>query len=371
VACHRLNDAHGGRYGSKCETCHAPEAWKRVAFDHDRTTFPLRGGHRTVRCDACHRDRIYETKLGTTCLGCHRKDDAHRGRFGAKCESCHRPEGWKQLAFDHDTTAFPLRGRHAAARCDTCHTNRLYETRLGTTCAGCHRKDDEHRGRFGAKCESCHVVEGWKRVGFDHDRTTFPLRGGHGKVPCERCHRGVLYQTKVGTACRGCHAVDDVHRGQQGAQCERCHNPGGWRAKVFFDHDLTRFPLSGLHAVVTCEQCHPTARYKDAPLDCVACHRAQDRHERRLGPRCALCHNPNGWAVWRFDHDTQTKFALDGAHRGLACHACHRSPVAKDIRISRECATCHTADDVHRGEFGPACGRCHVTRSFRELRLTR
>ena len=371
VACHRINDVHGGRYGNKCETCHGAEAWTRVAFDHDKTTFPLRGGHQKIRCATCHTNRLYETKLGTVCSSCHRKDDVHRGRYGPKCETCHVVEEWKRIPFDHDKTTFPLRGGHQKVRCATCHTNRVFQTKLGTTCYGCHRNDDEHRGRYGPKCESCHVVEEWKRITFDHDKTTYPLRGAHRKVRCETCHRGPLYQAKLGTTCHGCHAADDVHHGQQGQQCERCHNENGWRAQVFFDHDLTRFPLIGLHAVAPCEQCHLGATYKNAPLDCVACHRKDDKHEQRLGTRCALCHNPNSWGLWRFDHNTQTHFVLDGGHRGLRCESCHTQPVETDVRVSTRCVACHETDDVHRGGFGPFCERCHVTDAFNKLTIKR
>ncbi len=39
-----------------CADCHNPAKWKPSLFDHDkRTTFPLQGAHRNVRCDACHK----------------------------------------------------------------------------------------------------------------------------------------------------------------------------------------------------------------------------------------------------------------------------------------------------------------------------
>jgi hypothetical protein len=365
IGCHKAHDRHRGRLGEACADCHGQQTWRNARFNHDATKFPLKGKHREVPCASCHPGERYKN-TPTECFSCHRLNDVHGGRYGNKCGTCHVPDAWKRIVFDHDKTTFPLQGKHQKVRCETCHTNRLYETKLGTACYGCHKNDDEHKGRYGQKCETCHVPEAWKRAVFDHDKTKFPLRGKHQKVRCDTCHRGSLYQAKLGTTCHGCHAPDDVHRGQLGTRCERCHNENGWRAKVFFDHDLTRFPLIGLHAVVPCEQCHPTAAYKNTPLDCFSCHRRHDKHERRLGTRCALCHNPNGWALWRFDHDTQTKFVLDGAHRGLACQACHQKPVETDVRVSTRCVACHQADDVHRGGFGPRCEQCHTTRSFRE-----
>jgi hypothetical protein len=104
--------------------------------------------------------------------------------------------------------------------------------------------------------------------------------------------------------------------------------------------------------------------FKGTPLNCESCHRDL-HHEGRLGPSCALCHNPNSWARWRFDHDTQTRYRLTGAHRNLNCQACH---VAKNVAkptLPMDCVACHRKDDVHHGSFGPTCERCHTTTSFK------
>jgi hypothetical protein len=107
-------------------------------------------------------------------------------------------------------------------------------------------------------------------------------------------------------------------------------------------------------------------RFKDASLACGACHRDQ-HHEGRLGANCALCHNPNGWKRWRFDHDMQTRYPLTGAHRGLNCHACHVAKKVTKITLATDCYACHQQDDVHRGALGPTCERCHVTTSFKQV----
>ncbi len=101
----------------------------------------------------------------------------------------------------------------------------------------------------------------------------------------------------------------------------------------------------------------------------MKCHESDDEHKRRLGPQCGSCHNPNGWSLWRFDHDSQTHFKLDGAHQGLECHACHREPMEKKTRQSMACSSCHMKDDVHRGGFGQYCQRCHITKSFEEIHI--
>ena len=53
--------------------------------------------------------------------------------------------------------------------------------------------------------------------------------------------------------------------------CERCHGDAGWDRDLFFEHDLTAFPLLGLHAVVACEQCHASPAFRDADSRCIAC----------------------------------------------------------------------------------------------------
>jgi hypothetical protein len=379
VACHRAEDrkkGHQGRFGDECGSCHDDAGWKQTRFEHDRDTrYPLKGRHRLASCHACHRAGSPHEKPSTSCAACHRADDmkkGHRGRFGDKCQSCHVESGWKSTRFDHARDArYALRGRHAQAKCAACHTGELYRQKLATTCASCHRKDDMakgHKGKFGAKCDSCHVETGWKATRFDHARDTrYPLRGRHAQAKCESCHAGGLYGARLDTRCAACHGKDDAHNGQLGARCESCHGEAGWRqARV--DHGLTRFPLLGAHARAKCKDCHASARFKDAPTDCYACHRDDDRHELRLGTDCAQCHQPRSWKAWRFDHDRSTSFPLDGEHRGLDCHACHKSPLQGRARLSAACVSCHEDVDVHQGAYGRQCERCHVSASFKTIR---
>ncbi len=369
-SCHKKDDPHEGRLGTDCAKCHTVRAWRKVGFDHEKTDFPLKGKHRKVSCKSCHPNQRYK-HVPTDCVACHKLEDAHGGRYGAKCHTCHTARDWKHVTFDHDRdTKYKLKDRHAKVACDSCHKGRLYEDKLGKACFDCHRNDDYHKGRYGKKCRTCHAPTRWSKARFDHDRRTdYPLRGRHAKVQCRSCHRGDLYKDKLKSECVSCHRRDDVHHGQEGKVCRRCHTEQGWGHKVVFDHDLTRFPLIGLHATAPCEECHLSSAFKGAPLDCHACHQADDTHKGRLGPDCGRCHNPNGWNRWRFDHDTQTDYKLDGKHRGLDCSACHKTPVKGRIRLSRECVSCHQRDDVHAGRFGPACGRCHVTDSFKKVAL--
>jgi hypothetical protein len=160
-----------------------------------------------------------------------------------------------------------------------------------------------------------------------------------------------------------------VHKGQQGKRCDSCHNEENWSKKVSFDHDITAFPLLGMHTLASCADCHISKSYKDTKKGCNDCHGNDDKHEGRLGTECALCHNPNAWKVWRFDHDKQTDFKLDGAHKKSHCYACHKRPVKGKIDLSTTCYQCHESDDVHLGSFGQRCERCHTTEAFDKVRF--
>jgi hypothetical protein len=91
-------------------------------------------------------------------------------------------------------------------------------------------------------------------------------------------------------------------------------------------------------------------------------------HHGALGTQCATCHSPNGWRVWDFDHNQQTKFALTGRHAQLDCSVCHRRP-AGAVRLPTDCASCHRDNDVHLGQFGVQCQRCHSTITFKGARI--
>ena len=371
IACHRDDDAHHGQLGEDCGRCHEESAWAKAKFDHDKTDFPLTGEHRDVACALCHPSEHYEN-TAQDCNGCHRLNDAHLGRFGTRCADCHTAQAWKPARFDHARDAkLALKGGHAGLACGACHTEGL-AAKLSTDCASCHRADDVHRGRRGDDCERCHSEKSWKTENFDHDRMTdFALRGAHQEVRCEGCHTGTLGHEKLATTCEGCHRDDDVHRGQQGTACNSCHNERGWTDKVFFEHDVSRFPLLGMHATVACEQCHATRRFQDVGVDCKGCHVDDDVHLGRLGDDCERCHNPNAWKLWRFDHDQQTGFPLHGAHETLDCHSCHRAPLHAGVALFTTCGGCHAQDDPHGGAFGHTCERCHGETSWRDVEVTR
>jgi len=319
-SCHK--DPHRGRFGPTCASCHAGGTWVprlRAGFDHDRTRYPLRGRHRAVACEGCHRaGRSYRLPHGS-CTDCHA--DAHQGQLAARadhgrCESCHDVNGFVPARFgpeEHAQTAYPLIGAHLAVPCDACHTRRTHRGsksmrfRLPSTrCADCH--DDRHRGELDryAKvegCEGCHVVASWRQTRFDHSRARFALDGAHARVACARCHPTVDEGTPrerprlsgVPSACQGCHR--DPHAGQLTraglrSPCERCHTASDWKA-TRFDHSRdSAYALDGAHRRVPCAGCHKTeirasavvVRYRPLGTRCKDCHGAGQTGAKRGTP---------------------------------------------------------------------------------------
>jgi hypothetical protein len=349
----------------------------------------LRGKHSQAKCDSCHspdKGPLYQQKLSDKCIACHKKDDqekGHKGVLGEKCASCHNERGWKNSNFNHDDTLFPLKDKHKEAKCDTCHqggisgANLKGKLKLERECIACHRKDDQdkgHRGRYGNKCESCHSEKNWKASKFDHDRDTkYKLKDKHRQPKCDACHlpeKGALYQqTKLDNQCVSCHQKDDKHKNQLGNKCESCHNEKRWQDAPY-DHNKSRFALTGSHAKTECKKCHVTPAFHDAPSTCNACHQKDDKHKRRYGIRCETCHYTGTWKSWDFDHAT-TRFALEGGHAKVACDDCHKEPAigkGNKIELSRACVSCHLKDDVHDGGFSGQCERCHVVGSWKKVR---
>ena len=377
-SCHKKVDVHDGKNGKKCGDCHSSSTWKQSDFDHDKKTdFPLKGAHKETNCTSCHINQKYKD-TPKKCVSCHKIHDIHKGGYGDKCDTCHTSEKWDKVEFDHNKkTDFPLHGQHRKATCNSCHTpeklkkNKHKKLKLPTDCYSCHKHDDSHKGKNGRECKDCHNSKSWKKHKFDHGKTDFPLRGKHKDLSCSYCHKGKVEKDKMKTDCIACHKKDDVHQGKQGKVCNDCHNENGWHSKVFFDHDLSSFPLIGMHAAVQCEECHLTSVYNSTESECNACHAPDDVHKTRLGTDCETCHNPNSWQNWLFDHDKQTRFEIDGAHEKAGCYDCHRRKSKGKVKASKDCISCHRSQDVHNRQFGNRCGECHSTKSFKDVNIKR
>ncbi len=118
-----------------CTACHNSENWHEIAFDHQLTEWPLTGAHNEVDCRSCHfettenPDSIIQsfTDLGSDCIQCH--SNIHGDQFEidnvTDCARCHVTESWQASIFDHNTTNFPLDGKHIEVDCKECHNTTI------------------------------------------------------------------------------------------------------------------------------------------------------------------------------------------------------------------------------------------------------
>ena len=394
-ACHL--DPHRGEFKKACETCHTTSSWKSMlagfSFDHSKTKYPLVGKHTQVACTACHVNGAFKREIAfAQCKDCH-KPDPHKGQFDARakegeCSECHTLEGWKASLFgvkEHDTSAYPLRGKHATVECSKCHIpagrDTIYKVQFGA-CTDCHK--DAHDNQFAAapynnKCELCHTVVDFPRVTFTiakHRNTRFALAGAHVAVPCSDCHKvggggrtdKILPFKFEDRTCTACH--QDPHKGEfaermarkraNGAPfgCEACHTVKSWADINGFDHSKTKFALLGAHRTVACSECHKAtsayaSRFKGTPQQCEACH--NDAHDQQFVAKdgethCSDCHNAQRWVPSTFDHDTRTHLPLTGGHARVACNKCHLQTKVVDGKTMvvykntpQKCADCHGA----------------------------
>src|SRR5579863_804105 len=367
--CHKGDDVHRGELEGSCADCHSQLSWAGGRFDHEKSEFHLSGAHTGLTCNACHLGGHYKS-TPRSCNGCHATDDEHRGSRGEECGKCHSTREWKSAKYDHlKETGYALLGSHAELDCLGCHRSGNYKQKIPKDCQGCHRADDAHAGRFGGKCEDCHGNDHWGLEQYDHlGRHKFALIGAHAKISCDACHSASIATQKLGSKCEQCHRAQDVHGGKLKGGCESCHGQQSWRQGILFDHDLTDYPLLGLHRVVSCAQCHATQGFADAPRLCLDCHRREDVHKGGLGKKCESCHSTNGWGLWSFDHAKETGFALSGAHGKLQCADCHHEPPGT-TKTSPLCIACHRKDDRHLGAYGSQCERCHGTESWKGARI--
>jgi hypothetical protein len=367
--CHKKDDTHKGSLGAKCADCHNESNWKDAKFDHSTTRFSLEGKHVDAKCADCHKGGKYKD-TPRACVSCHKKDDdgtkGHKGQFGEKCETCHSVKEWKPSTFNHDRdTKYDLLGKHRTTSCTTCHRDNLYKVRLAQDCNSCHSKDDKHKGSLGKDCESCHSERSWKEPAkFDHDKSSFPLMGKHPKVECKECHKSAMFKDAPKN-CIGCHKKDDKHNTTLGDSCSDCHGETDWKTTAGrFKHEATKFILRNAHAEskVKCTACHKDLQsYRKTPLECLSCHKKDDKHEGQAGKVCENCHNDSSWRVGKFDHGL-TRFPLTGRHITATCKSCHETARFKDA--PRECYSCHKKDDKHKLTLGQRCESCHNTRSW-------
>jgi hypothetical protein len=464
LACHEeiaqlISTGHGfhAREGTKnCATCHPDHggadfqmvAWPDKTpqkFNHARTGWVLAGKHAAAACEKCHvsshldpaiagkvkkKGEVAWAGLDTNCRTCH--EDFHKGSLGNDCGSCHNVQGWRPANnFNHAKTAYPLTGKHAAVACAACHqaarlnlarddkgrVKPLYKPLPHDECGVCH--NDVHKGAFGTACSRCHNTAAFNKVetaSFDHDKTRYPLRGGHAKLACAKCHdeKTAWGKKPAFATCGACHR--DAHAGQatlagKAVDCASCHSVESYKPSTFTvaQHAKTAYPLVGAHARAACRQCHGrtpsgnatqvaalvgTAKVWLHPTRerCIECH--VDPHGGRFSPGgerareqdCLACHTMESFRPSTMDvaaHD-KVRFKLAGAHRATPCFACHKELAAAPAAATasagtparslpltmagQTCRDCHQSP--HGTQFdsrkdGDACESCHDNDQFK------
>lgn len=318
----------------------------------------------------------------------------------------------------------PLAQPHASLegslKCSQCHAGKKEE--MPKACLACHREiaalAQQNRGfhtrdRIG-ECASCHpdhagrdfAMVSWPGGGpaerFDHRRAGWGLEQSHATAKCSACHapkyrvssvvalapsRGGHW-TGLETNCVSCH--EDVHKGQLDRGCTSCHDAGKWAAAPKFDHERTKYPLTGAHDTVTCNSCHlpkkgavitlaasgkPVPVYTDLPFaECSSCH--ADPHTGKFGAKCATCHVTSSFRridKSNFDHE-RTRYPLRGDHAAVACAKCHAPGEAGKKPPYAQCVDCHR-QDPHAGTATLAgakvdCAACHKVDGWAPATMT-
>ena len=310
----------------------------------------------------------------------------------------------------------PLSKAHSSlegsTQCATCHA-------FGTVtptfkCLDCHKEVAEDlsakhgyhfqiqmRNPNSKDCVRCHLEHNGESFNliqwptslekFDHNLSGYKLEGKHAIATCVQCHtaphmlpagRDLIRMKDLSKSffgqtpsCMPCHS--DPHKSRLGNDCMKCHTLETWKSAGEFDHSKTRFPLTGLHRKVACENCHKpdtaggAVRFQNMNFGtCTACH--IDPHKGAFKKTCENCHTTSGWkqlvSSFDFDH-SKTKHPLLGKHAQVACIACHLNGDFKKPLPYANCSDCHKPDP-HQGQFAARegrgeCSECHTVSGWK------
>ncbi|MFQ5561498.1 MAG: hypothetical protein ACE5FU_13070, partial [Nitrospinota bacterium] len=243
TSCHK--DPHFNQFGDSCDSCHTEYEWFPFRFNHNETGLPLRGVHRVIDCEKCHRNREYRnSSVPDNCFGCHEAAFSRASNHVAKaysrdCLTCH--ESFVAWFFKHNLSLV----------CSDCHFDRFQSA------------PDHLNKSFSTACTDCH-------------RSTTAWVFSHNSVPdnCASCHLNRKPQS---------------HFSKNWSVCEECHNSKStWRSA----HPATSFPLNhrGTNPA-DCDACHPAENYQNSG-GCIECHNSSgaEVHETTINSQCLSCH---------------------------------------------------------------------------------
>jgi hypothetical protein len=268
---------------TQCTHCHAP-----IHCLEDAT------------CQECHiniaRDRTDVTTLHGKLPNVSRCQNCHPEHRGAEADLVN-------VAF-HNFDHFALVGYSLAGHvknydgteftCSSCHF-KSGDIAESLDCTSCHAAEDHdatarHVEEYGSRCLECHDGVDRMMVEFNHD-PYLPLQGGHQDIACGACH-GETYPEGLNATCKTCHEDPEIHAGEFGLDCIRCHTDAAWtpaelRIHVFeLDHGEEEASEActschiGTYAEYTCDSCHDPEEMQAGQIltgvsdiqNCIACH---------------------------------------------------------------------------------------------------
>lgn len=253
-------------------------------------------------------------------------------------------------AKEHESTGFPLQGKHLKLTCESCHGDKAEPQ---PACQTCHRSP--HGPRLAKKCEDCHTTGlEFNRVKFRHPaKDLWPF---HKTDSCRSCHASLEF-AKASRGCTTCHA--DFHKGAVGLDCYACHRQPAWIV-TRFNHNDSGFPLMGAHRALECGDCHrdlQSFKIIPRPDSCGSCHQGAWQTSRfphaayGAGLDCQECHLQD---KWEYAHSPFWYNIHSGPMAGVACGSCHKN--------SSNYAeyTCHDCHQGHTGDRNGRCVDCHA-----------
>ena len=260
-----------GLSAQRCETCHSSVANERLGFNGIHGRLPD-----AERCEECHSEHLgREEKI--TLYGL---DDFEHA--------------WLT---DFDLESHQIGFNRSSIDCEECHTGESYMFSTAA-CQDCHTNENpiymsEHAYLYGEDCLACHDGQ-MTEESFDHD-LHFAIDGAHKDLQCGGCH---VQPIADGTPneCHQCHQEPQIHVGQFGLDCFRCHETAAWLPAELSYHT---FPLDhGGDHENDCQLCH-VGRYDN--YSCFGCHAhdpeevRQSHAEERIAnlADCISCH-PSG-----------------------------------------------------------------------------
>lgn len=225
---------------------------------------------------------------------------------------------------------------------------------LGSNCAACHTAV---KGVQALQCAACHADN---TALLQRQPTAF-----HAQVPrCTGCHVEHQGGTRMPTTMD--HALlARVWRGRLAQAALPQPDAAAARIVSELPWPDPKQALAAPAAPVATPEVDAPARGLPAghppqsperALSCVACHGAQDRHQRMFGADCAACHVASQWRVDRFRHPSP---------RSTDCAQCHRPPPSHSM-MHFEMVSVPTARQP--GARVNQCYLCHQTTSWNDIK---